>query len=117
MASVWFGLMIAFFVTHELDAVKRHEWRVLPLTSWLPDPVAERVFVWAHVPLTLLILWAVAQGADSDPAMAFSGFAVLHVVLHWFFRNHPENEFRGIDAWLPILAAGFFGMLHLSALL
>ena len=31
--------------THELDAMLNHEWRVLPLTSWLSDEIGMIVFV------------------------------------------------------------------------
>ena len=53
MASIFYFVMLAFFIAHELDAVKRHEWRVLPLTSFLPEKPAEQIFIWAHVPLFL----------------------------------------------------------------
>ena len=115
MADLSFGLMIALLIAHELDAMKRHEWRILPLTSFLPEKLAEQVFLWAHVPLTLLVLWVFAQGPESGAALGVSGFAVLHVGLHWLFRNHPDNEFTGFAAWLPIIGAGGFGGFHVVA--
>ena len=116
-ADVLFGLTVAFLATHELDAVKRHEWRILPLTSWLSDQSGERVFIWSHVPLFLLILWIAGQGAASTAALALSAFAVLHAGLHWLFRAHPQNEFTGAGAWLLILGAALSGGCHLLAAL
>lgn len=48
-SDVLFHTMLAFLFTYELDAVKRNEWRILPLTSLLPERMGERVFIWFHV--------------------------------------------------------------------
>ena len=110
-----FYAMLAFLFTHELDAVKRHEWRVLPLTSFLPDVTGERVFIWLHVPLFFAILWGVRDDPNQTFGQFLSAFSVVHIGLHWLFRNHPRYEFNTVGAWSLILAAGFFGGLHLIA--
>ena len=109
-AALW--LTIGLLLTHELDAVRCREWRVLPLTSWLPDKTGEAVFLWAHVPLVMLVIWIAGQGASSLPALGFSGFAILHVGLHWVFRNHPEYAFKDLTSQLLILLPGGAGALH-----
>jgi len=38
---IYYAMVGAFF-THELDAVKRHEWRILPLTSSFPKRLENR---------------------------------------------------------------------------
>jgi hypothetical protein len=61
-----FLLAFALMMTHELDAVARLEWRVLPVTSWMPDDVGFHVFVAAHVPLVLVLVhwaWLLAAAA------------------------------------------------------
>lgn len=105
--------MLGFLLTHELDAVKRHEWRVLPITSFLPEKTAEHVFIWAHVPLIAVLF--VMGGAQPTSSAAFwiSAFAVVHVFLHVLFRNHPKYEFNNPSSWGLILGAGFFGLAHL----
>ena len=115
MATPSFYLMISFLVAHELDAMKRHEWRMIPLLNTLPETVAAQIFVWAHVPLTVLLLWIAQQGAASSAAIALAAFSVLHIVLHWLFRNNPDNEFNTIGSWLLILGAGLFGILVLAS--
>ncbi|MEM8652243.1 MAG: DUF6713 family protein [Pseudomonadota bacterium] len=105
--------MLGFFLTHELDAVKRHEWRVLPLTSFLPDHLGEQVFIWAHVPIIAILFYFGGLDPRSTTALGLSGFAIVHVFLHILFRNHPDYEFNNLSSWLLIIGTGVFGALHL----
>lgn len=103
---------VAAFLTHELDAVRRREWRVLPLTSLLPDRVGEEVFVWLHAPLVLAVLWL--SGSEGF-RQGLCAFAVVHVGLHWAFRRHPAYEFNNPSSWALILLTGVLGASHLAA--
>ncbi|MGK7867620.1 DUF6713 family protein [Falsiroseomonas sp. E2-1-a20] len=85
-----YDALLAAFLAHELDTVKRHEWRVLPLTSFLPDRVGEQVFIWSHLPLVL----------------------ASHVGLHWEFRTHPAYEFNNPSSRGLILLTGFLGAAY-----
>jgi hypothetical protein len=105
--------MVAAFFTHELDAVKRHEWRVLPLTSFLPERTGEQVFIWIHVPLFLAILWFSAGAAVNGFRLGLAAFAVLHVGLHWAYRRHPAYEFNNPSSWGLILLTGALGAGYL----
>lgn len=109
---LYFSLLAAFF-THELDAVKQHEWRVLPLTSFLPDRIGEQVFIWVHVPLFAAILWFSGNEPTSGFRNAIAAFAVVHVWLHWIFRNHPRYEFDNPSSWGLILLTGLLGAAYL----
>jgi len=115
MTELLYWSMIAAFFTHELDAVKRHEWRILPLVSRLPEKTAEQVFIWAHVPIVLGIVWLSRSGAETPFTLGLSVFAMVHVVLHWAFRTHAANEFTGIGSWAIIVLAGACGAAHLAA--
>ncbi|WP_324133229.1 DUF6713 family protein [Bosea sp. (in: a-proteobacteria)] len=112
---LYFAMLGAFF-THELDAVKRHEWRVLPLTSFLPDRIGEQTFIWLHLPLFALLLW----GGYGDPAnatrMGLSAFAIVHVGLHILYRRHPANEFNNVSSWSLIVLTGLLGAAYLALL-
>lgn len=103
--------MVGAFFTHELDAVKRHEWRVLPLIRSLPERTGEQVFIWVHVPLFALLLW----GGDGDPVNAtrcgIAVFAIAHVGLHILFCRHPAYEFNNTSSWGLILLTGFLGAI------
>ena len=113
MQSYVYFAMLAFFITHELDAVKHHEWRFLPLLSSLPERVGEQTFIWAHVPLFAALFLLGADNADSTVAMALSTFSIIHIGLHWLYKKHSKNEFNNLSSWGLILAAGLFGAIHL----
>lgn len=105
-ADMLYAALLGAFFTHELDAVKRHEWRLLPVLRALPDAAGEQVFIWAHVPLFAAILMA---GADHGVRLGVAVFAVLHVGLHWLFRRHPSYEFNTPSSWALILLTGAIG--------
>ncbi len=115
MADLFYFCMLGFFLTHELDAMKRHEWRVLPLTSFLPDHLGELVFIWAHVPIIAGLFFFGGLDAGSTTALGLSIFGIIHVFLHIAFRNHPHYEFNNLSSWLLIIGTGIFGALHLVA--
>lgn len=113
MAELFYVAMLGFFITHELDAMQRHEWRILPLTSFLPDETGRQVFVWMHVPLFAALFFYGAGDPTSTVAFGLSVFAIIHVGLHWLFRRHPKNEFDNPTSWAIIIGTGVFGAAHL----
>ncbi len=116
MASIFYFAMFALFVTHELDAVKRHEWRILPIISFLKEGIGEQVFIWIHVPLLVGLFYFGALDSSTTTAKGLSTFAIIHVALHWIFRNHPKHEFNDFGSWALIIGAGLFGAAHLLAI-
>jgi hypothetical protein len=112
-ADLIYWLMVAVFFTRELDAVKRHEWRVLPLTSWMPERLGEQIFIWVHVPLFFLIFWFSGGAPTNGFRIGLSAFAVIHVGLHWWFRKHPAYEFNNPSSWALILMTGGLGAVYI----
>jgi hypothetical protein len=113
IADLIYWWMVATFFTHELDAVKRHEWRVLPLTSWMPERLGEQIFIWSHVPLFFLIFWFSGASPSNGFRIGLSAFAVIHIGLHWFFRKHSAYEFNNVSSWVLILLTGGLGAVHI----
>jgi hypothetical protein len=109
--DVLYWMLLGAFFTHELDAVKRHEWRVLPILRALPDSAGEQVFIWGHLPLFAAIL---ATAADDGVRLGVAAFAVLHVGLHWLFRRHPAYEFNNPSSWALILLTGAAGVGYVA---
>lgn len=105
-----YTLMLALLFTHEIDAAFRHEWRVLPITSFLPDELGREAFIWIHVPLFAVILLA---NNNERVRVGIAAFCVIHVGLHWLFRNHPAYEFNNPSSWGLILGAGLLGLAYL----
>ena len=112
---LYYSLVGAFF-THELDAVKRHEWRVMPLLRALPERLGEQIFIWLHVPLFALLLWGGDGDLKSATRVGLAGFGILHVGLHFIFRKHPAYEFNNPSSWGLILLTGFLGAIYLVCL-
>lgn len=113
-----FQLAFALLMTHELDAVARHEWRVLPLTRFFSDEVGFIVFVAAHVPVIWLLtaqLWGPAARRREVLRALFCAFCVIHVGLHWLFRNDPAYEFQSMLSESLIWGAGAAGAAFLVA--
>lgn len=116
MLDLLYYSMIGAFFTHELDAVKRHEWRVLPLLRALPERFGEQVFIWLHVPLFALLLWGGDGDRESATRVGLAAFSVIHVGLHFIFRRHPAYEFNNPSSWGLILLAGALGAIYLTLL-
>jgi len=59
-----FFFNLALLITHELDAIQCHEWRMFPFICQLNDELAYRVFTILHVPLLALIFWFLSRPDD-----------------------------------------------------
>ena len=111
--DIFYYLTVGLFLTHELDAVNRREWRILPGLRVLPERLGEQLFIWLHVPVIALLL----IGGDGERVnavrVALAGFAILHVGLHWLYRTHPANAFNTFSSWSLILGTGGLGAAYL----
>jgi len=107
-----FFLMIAFFLCHELDAIRHHEWRLFAFLNRLEDNTAYAVFAVLHLPIFFLFIWFVANPAAWF-TIAADSFAIIHLGLHWWFRTDPRYEFQGVVSNLFIIGTALAGALHL----
>jgi hypothetical protein len=109
--SFYLGLALLF--THELDAMRNHEWRVLPVLRSLSDSVGETVFIIAHVPIFALTIAYVASLNNRTRKLArdiASGFFIVHAILHMLFSDHPDYEFALPLSSVLILGAAVCGI-------
>jgi hypothetical protein len=116
MQELFFIAALAFLFTHELDAVHRHEWRILPLLDRLNDERGRIVFVMAHIPLFALIVWLGFPASPGGPTLfraIFAAFCVVHAGLHSLYERHPRYEFNNRWSRLLIYGAAVFGALYL----
>ncbi len=86
---------ISLFYIHELDAVRKREWRMMIFAERLNDETAYRIFTALHLPLFAAVFWLVESRFDILYWFV-SGFGVFHFLLHSFFRKHPENRMRNV---------------------
>ena len=117
MEGVALWMTVALLIAHELDAVRAHEWRVLPLPAFLPDRTGRAVFIWAHVPLAFVLLWIAGRAPDHPAALALAGFAVIHLGLHLAYRRHPDHDFHGFGPWALIVGPALSGAVQIVAVL
>jgi len=117
VADLIYDLALALFITHELDAIKRREWRMFPGTHLLDDKAGYTVFTLAHVPLFAVIFWLSDSQSAHAPAfrLGMAVFLIIHVGLHIAFARHPANEFNNPFSQTIIWAAGGMGVLYLIA--
>lgn len=116
MRSALFYLGFAVLMTHELDAVRHQEWRILILLRDLPEAVAETVFISLHVPLIALLLWLTHHQSPSvrnGMRLALSAFLIVHVGLHMSLMDHPAYGFDTPLSMALIVGGGLTGLAHL----
>ena len=107
-----FYLGLGCLFTHEMDAMLNREWRVLPLTGWLPDQAGMITFQILHVPLAaLLIAWVASPAASvrKRARLLISAFLVIHGGLHILFSSSPNYEFASTISNVLIYGAALCG--------
>ena len=105
---------LAFLFTHELDAMHNHEWRVLPVTSFLSDSVGINTFLIAHIPIFAVVIGCIASlnlKTRRTAQNVASGFLIVHAVLHFSFSGHSNYEFESLISSVLIYGAAVFGIL------
>lgn len=116
MTAQWLlTLNVALFVIHEMDAVRRIEWRMIFPINRLPDVTAHNVFCALHLPLFGLLFWMLSLPADQTALWlkaTFDGFLVFHLGLHLVFFRHPENRFTSLFSHILIVAMALGGIWH-----
>jgi len=116
MNSLFFFVALSLMLTHEMDAIKCREWRIFPLTSRLDDSRGYWVFTAVHVPLYLLLFWALftPDGLNHALMRGLDLFFVVHLGLHLLFLKHPKNEFKSAFSWILIVGAALAGALDFA---
>jgi len=116
MKNIIFYLSLGTLSTHELDAIINHEWRVLPLTSWLPDETGVMVFLFSHIPLFAVVFALVASMNEkirTRSRLVISGFLVLHGILHTLFIGDKTYEFASFYSNVLIFGGAALGLIYI----
>ncbi|MEM1245562.1 MAG: DUF6713 family protein [Acidobacteriota bacterium] len=112
--SPLFFLTVSLLWAHELDAVHRKEWKILPGLRSLGEHQAFIVFTLLHVPLMMATLrWFDAPTFQRGIDL----FAIVHIGLHALLHDHPSYDFDSGFSRSLIWGAGAAGALHLVSLL
>jgi hypothetical protein len=118
-SEIVFYVVLAFFVAHELDAVRLREWQLLFVLRHQPDHRAYAIFVLLHVPIMVMFLWLIGHPSIQVRRwfqIAVDVFALIHVGLHWHLRNRIQSGFQDRFSKNLVFAVGLFGLIHLALL-
>ncbi|MFQ5478046.1 MAG: DUF6713 family protein [Candidatus Binatia bacterium] len=116
MKEIAFYLGVGALLTHELDAMTNHEWRVLPLVRALPDDIGTVVFVALHVPIfagLIALLASSNQQTRSLSRLGIGAFLVVHGFLHALLTGHPAYEFSSLMSRILIFGGAALGGAYL----
>jgi len=93
---------LSLLIVHEMDAIRRNEWRMFIYLSKLKPETGYAVFSLLHIPLFMLIFWGLFSAAPEIKKaliLFLNGFFVAHFFLHLMFIRHRNNEFRSVFSW------------------
>ncbi len=116
MKNTIFYLGVGTFFTHELDAMTHHEWRVLPLTSWLSDEYGLLVFLFFHIPLFAILIALIASTNEKlryRSRVGISIFLLFHGLLHCLFIGSANYEFTNSTSNILIFGGAALGVIYL----
>ena len=120
MGTFLYYLGLSALCTHELDAVRHAEWRLLHVLRDLPDELAYPVFVALHLPLFYLFFWLSHHPSPrlrDGFRLAVAAFLVVHGRLHWLLSDAPAYDFAGALSNELILLAAMSGAGYLALVL
>jgi hypothetical protein len=106
-----FYIGLSLFIVHEMDAIRRHEWRMMIIN--IKDELAYIIFTILHIPIFILIFFGIADKNDTL-ILILSTFFVIHIFLHIVFIKHEKNEFNSMFSWLIITGIFLSGLIFLS---
>lgn len=112
-AIFYFGF--TFFILHEMDAIKRKEWRMFNIFSKQDDQLAYTVFSVLHLPLFFIILMCMKMYRNNT-MIILDIFFIIHLILHMMFIKHKQNEFHSYYSWFLIIGMSLLGVLNLLML-
>ena len=119
ITNILFYIGLSLLLVHELDAIKRKEWRIFPLLSKIKDDdKAYYIFAIFHVPIFATILFFINHpnlNIQKHTMLILDIFFVIHSILHYLFRSRKENEFNNRFSSTIIYLMATIGALHLVA--
>ncbi|EOH75173.1 DUF6713 family protein [Enterococcus malodoratus] len=114
--TLLFAIELALLLTHEMDAVRHKEWMLFIGLRNLPEQTAYWVFTLPHI-LLYALLFFLLLSANTALFYVIDIFLIGHLVLHFLFRKHPNNQLTGFISLLIIYSAGIIAGLHLVLLI
>ncbi|WP_188066338.1 DUF6713 family protein [Brevibacillus brevis] len=113
---VLFLITLSLFLLHEMDAIRRSEWRLFIVLKDMEDSKAYKVFTFIHLPLYTMILYLLFSKYQTVTFWVLDVFFIIHTVLHLLFEKHPRNGFKNTFSRTIIYPMGILAAIHLVLL-
>ena len=110
---ILFLFNLALFLLHEMDAIRRSEWRLFIVLKDLEDSKAYQVFTFIHLFLYVIILSLLFSQYQTITFWVLDIFFIIHAILHLLFERHPRNEFKNTFSRAIIYSMGMLAAIHL----
>ncbi|WP_313373290.1 MULTISPECIES: DUF6713 family protein [Lysinibacillus] len=109
---VLFLFNLSLFLLHEMDAIKRSEWRLFIVLKDMEDSKAYKVFTFLHLFLYVIIFSLLFSEYQIIVFWFLDLFLIIHAILHLFFEKHPRNEFKNTFSRAIIYPMGILAVVH-----
>ncbi len=118
MDYFFFYVGLSFIFTHELDAVKMKEWKMVPILSILKEQTGYYIFIALHIPLFILLFWGLYGSYPNEVNTTLIFWLdisfIVHFFLHLGFLRHKNNLFKSAFSWILITGTGICAILDLT---
>lgn len=109
---VLFLFNLSLFLLHEMDAIRRSEWRLFIVLKDMEDSKAYKIFTFLHLFLYVIILSLLFSEYQIIVFWFLDLFFIIHAILHLFFEKHPRNEFKNTFSRAIIYPMGILAVVH-----
>jgi len=115
--TLLFWLGFSLLIAHEMDAMVRHEWRLLPgLSAISDDGVARDLFTLLHIPVFAVLFWLASHpraALQRRTQMGVDLFLMAHAVVHFALSGHALYEFVPPVETITVYGGAAVGAVHL----
>lgn len=115
-----FVVILSLLLIHEMDAIRTKEWKMFIGLKNLSDEKGYVVFTLIHLPLYFAALLILGQNWETAKLILFyiiDGFVILHAIIHFAFKRHPDNGFNSIFSKIVIYSMPALAAAHISLLI
>ena len=109
---ILFALELALLFAHEMDAVRKQEWKMFIVLKDMEEERAYSIFMLLHIPLYTVPILLLFSRYYLMASYIVDAFLILHVFLHWGFRKHRANRLSGGISKILINLPGGIAILH-----
>jgi hypothetical protein len=114
LMNVLFILNLSLLMLHEMDAIRNKEWTMFAFLKDMEENRAYWVFTLVHLPLyALFFCGLIFDGWQTPVSYGLDLFLIFHTIIHYVFRNKPNNHFSSRFSWLLISTMGVFSVAHI----